>query len=166
MTRLAAGFPGEPLLLERAGYADSGEWVLGRPFSFYSAKFERLFTVPAGAPTDLASVPRLPVVYWLTGGTADEAAVFHDHGYRGGFPGMPRADVDALFAEIMAEIRRLKREALAAKGAPAWRRGLAFTGDKLRGAIMYAGVRVGGGSSYQEREGTVAPEHVVEPVAP
>ena len=32
-------------------------------------------TIPAGFKTDLASVPRLPFAYWLTGGTANRPAV-------------------------------------------------------------------------------------------
>ena len=81
-------------------------------------------TVPAGFQTDLASVPRLPVVYWLTGGTSNAAAVVHDYLYSTHL--VDRKTADAVL-----------REASAVTGVPAWRR-----------SLMWAGVRVFGGSHW------------------
>lgn len=39
----------------------------------------RTWVVPAGYITDFASVPRLPLAYWLTGDHAHMAAVLHDY---------------------------------------------------------------------------------------
>lgn len=111
---------------------DDGKWIVCAPLVFASAvaasapDTERVFTVPAGFQTDLASVPRLPVVYWLTGGTSNKAAVVHDYLYSTGL--VPRKVADAVL-----------REASAATGVPTWRRWL-----------MWAGVRVGGASHYTD----------------
>ena len=40
---------------------------------------DEVVEVPAGFETDFASVPRLPVAYWLTGDTAHAAATVHDY---------------------------------------------------------------------------------------
>ena len=86
-----------------------------------------VITVPAGFDTDLASVPRLPAAWLIAGGTANAAAVVHDWLYRRGK--FDRATCDAVFAEAMA-----------ASGISLWRR-----------ALMWAAVRLGGWTGYQER---------------
>lgn len=141
------------LALYRHGRLDSGLWVVAEEFIFYSARLGRLIKVPAGFVTDLASVPRLPVMYWLFGATADEAAVIHDFLYRD--MTTTRADADAVFAEAMEVIARIKQGALAADGVPAWRRWLASVADDARRGAMWAGVRVGGGRAFKERAGTI-----------
>lgn len=162
------------LTLRRDGLPDSGEWRNVGDFNFYSAERGETFTVPDGSPTDLASVPRIPVLYWWAGGRGDEPAVLHDHGYRSGLFGT-RAEVDALFAEALRVIDRLRHEARLAKieasDLPAWRRklataraGLSLAHDRAKSHSMYAGVRIGGHWSYKDRAGTLAP--LSEPMAP
>jgi hypothetical protein len=151
------------LVLERAGVPDSGEWVNVGAFGFYSAERKREFWVPDRSPTDLASVPKLPILYWLCGGRADEPAVLHDHGYRSGLFGT-RAEVDALFAEAMRVVSRLKQEALEAKGAGRARRWYERAKNRAKDALEWAGVRMGGHWSYKDRAGTLSPP--AEPVAP
>lgn len=145
MTELAR-FIGTPLALERMGVVDSGEWVVVRPFGFYSAELRRVFTVPEAFETDLASVPRLPLMYLLCGNTADEAAVIHDYLYTTGL--VPRAQADAVFAEAIGVIQRDKQEAAKAAGVPSWRRALTGAADTARRGAMWLGVRLGGGSHY------------------
>lgn len=84
--------------------------------------------VPAGFTTDFASVPwGLWNIEPPLGG-AGKAAVIHDYLYatRGLNGRYSRADADSIF-----------RQALAASGVPAWKRGL-----------LWAAVRLGGGSGW------------------
>lgn len=96
------------------------QWELVRPLTFKSSRIG-LVTVPAGFVTDFASVPRLPVVYLLTGDTAHAPAVIHDYLY--GSPRRKRSVCDAVFLEAMEDI-----------GVVWWRR-----------RLMWAAVRVFGG---------------------
>ncbi len=84
-----------------------------------------LVRVPPGFVTDFASVPRIPLAFWLFGGTGDISATVHDYLY---YTRMyPREVCDAIFREILREC----------EGAGAFRAG-----------AMHLGVRVGGGSAY------------------
>lgn len=112
-----------PLRLEYAADG-SGQKELLAPLGYESELAKRAFWVPAGFRTDLASVPRLPIVYWLAGGCADEEAVLHDYLYSTAV--VSRKMADAIF-----------REAMSVRGEPGWRRWL-----------MWAGVRIGGASHY------------------
>lgn len=116
------------LCLVEADGQDDGKWIVGRALVYKSDVAKTIITVPAGFKTDLASVPRLPIVYWLAGGTSNKAAVVHDYLYTTGL--VPRDVADAVL-----------REASGCIGVPAWRRW-----------IMWAGVRVGGGSHYTAAE--------------
>ena len=80
--------------------------------------------VPDGFETDLASVPRLPLAYMLTGGKANAAAVVHDYLYAS--RQFPRSKADAIFYE-----------AIRASGH-GW-----FTAN-----LMWLGVRLGGGFAW------------------
>lgn len=108
----------------------NGQWVLDEEFVALVSDDDDLVTqeirVPKGFVTDFASVPRVPIAYWLTGDTAHEAAVLHDYCYSTGLH--PRAWCDEMFAAAMQ-----------ASGVPAWRR-----------ALMYAGVRAGGWAAWNE----------------
>ena len=105
-------------------------WRLNEPVVYQSDVAGQTFTVPAGFVTDLASVPRWPVVYLLAGGTANEASVVHDFLYT--TRPVTRALADAVL-----------KEASAVTGVPAWRRWL-----------MWIGVRVGGGSHWRPDRAT------------
>lgn len=103
---------------------DDGQWVVCEPLVYDSFVTGITFVVPAGFRTDLASVPRLPLVYWLCGGRANKPATLHDFLYSTGI--VPRATADAVF-----------REAMTVVGVPTVYRWL-----------MWAGVRAGGASHY------------------
>jgi len=111
------------LNLIAADDTDDGQWVLGDDLVYNSSHLDRIVTVPQGFRTDLASVPRLPVVYLLTGDIARSAAVVHDFLY-GGI--VSRKDAD----EVLYE-------AAIASGVSRW-----------QAWMMWAGVRAGGGSHY------------------
>ena len=110
--------------LEAASDVDDGRWILTKSLIYESDVAGRTIVVPAGFVTDLASVPRLPVVYWLTGDTAASAAVVHDWLYSSHQVSRKMADA-------------VLREASAVIGVPFWRRWL-----------MWAGVRLGGAGHY------------------
>lgn len=115
-----------PLRVEQL---DDELWRLEQPLVYYSDKLQRSLAVPPGFVTDFASVPRLPFVYWLLGGRASKAAVVHDYLYRKN-AGVSRADADAIFVEAMQ-----------ASGQAPWRQ-----------RLMWRGLRIGGGSSYHQRD--------------
>jgi hypothetical protein len=110
------------LVLE-AGDAD-GAWVVAQPFYYDSDVAKRVITVPRGFPTDLASTPRIPLVYEVAGNIATKAAVIHDYLYTSGQES--RAVADAVL-----------REAAELAGVSWWQRW-----------TMYIGVRIGGASHY------------------
>jgi hypothetical protein len=112
------------LCMENADDQDDGEWQLALPLRYRSDVAERIIEVPAGFKTDLASVPRWPVIYWLIGSTSTEAAVVHDYLYSTHI--VKRSIADAVL-----------REASAVTGVPAWRR-----------FLMWAAVRCFGGSHW------------------
>ncbi|WP_331693462.1 DUF1353 domain-containing protein [Pandoraea sputorum] len=115
------------LVMENATHCDDGRWRLTRALVYESDVAGQRFVVPRGFVTDLASVPRLPIVYLLTGGTSNEAAVVHDWLYT-------TKPVSRLVAD------RVLREASAVTCVPAWRRWM-----------MYWGVRIGGASHWYRR---------------
>lgn len=86
---------------------DSGTiWITDRPCAYRSAITEKLYCVPGGFVTDLASVPRVPFAYWSLGGRAAAAAVVHDflfaEGIRLGLI-MDMQEANAVFLEAMLE---------------------------------------------------------------
>jgi hypothetical protein len=110
--------------LQAASDVDDGKWRVVDPLIYESVVAQRTITVPTGFVTDLASVPRLPVVYLACGDCASEAAIVHDYLYSTGLVPRRVAD-DVLF------------EASKVSGVPAWRRW-----------AMWAGVRLGGASHF------------------
>lgn len=104
---------------------NGGAWVVIEPVVYQSGVAGTVLTIPAGFRTDLASVPRLPVVFLLFGGTAHKAAVVHDYLYT--VRTLDRHIADAVLWEASAAI-----------GVPAWRRWL-----------MWAAVRVFGRAHWR-----------------
>lgn len=80
--------------------------------------------IPEGFETDLASVPRLPIVYLTMGSTGHKAAVLHDWLYATNM--FPREECDSIFYEALLEC------------------GL----NKIHAYTMFLGVRAGGGAPY------------------
>lgn len=118
-----------------------GTWRLIDPLAYDSDVAETIFIVPADFVTDLASVPRLPFAYLLTGGIGHAAAVVHDMLYT--TQEVPRSLADAVF-----------KEALAVLGVPGY-----------QSWLMWAGVRVGGGGSW-DAPGPEQPGYVAEQLNP
>lgn len=116
------------LSVEVLDNVDDGRWILTAPLIYQSDTAGQTFTVPAGFQTDLASVPRLPLVFLLAGDTSREASALHDFLYT----------PPQLVSRAMAD--SVLREASAVTLVPAWRRW-----------VMWAGVRVFGGSHWREK---------------
>lgn len=112
-------------VLEVADNQDDGKWILREKLTYLSEAARRTIDVPAGFRTDLASVPRLPVVYLLCGDCAREAAVVHDYLYT--THQVDRATADAVL-----------REASAVTGVATWRRWLMYWGVRIGGARHWA----------------------------
>lgn len=91
---------------------------------FYVALEEVEICIPEGFETDLASVPRLPIVYFAVGGRGHKAAVLHDWLYSRAV--YPRLVCDQYFYHALRE-----------SGV-----------NYFLAKAMYAGVRMGGGSWY------------------
>jgi hypothetical protein len=99
-------------------------YQVNEPLVYRSDVASTIIKVPEGFVTDLASIPRLPFVYLLLNGFADEAGVVHDYLYSVGT--LPRDVAD-----------KVLYEACILTGVSAW-----------KASAIYAGVRVGGASHY------------------
>lgn len=113
--------PFSPLRVEDLGRSEAGRvvWRLLEPLVHWDRQ-GRVWTVPANFETDLASVPRLPLAYWLAGGRGNAPAVVHDWMYRA-LP-VTKLEADRLFFEGLEDT-----------GEPGW-----------RAWVMWTAVRVGG----------------------
>ncbi len=112
------------LEIENADNTDDGQWLLTAPLVYQSPFMNVTYTVPVGFQTDLASVPRIPIVFSLFGATSNEAAALHDCLYV--VKGTTRAQADHIL-----------REASAATGVPFWRRWPMWAGVRLFGFIAW-----------------------------
>jgi len=102
-----------------------GAWRVTLPL-VYESDIAGTIAVPAGFVTDFASVPRIPVAYWLAGDTAHAPAVIHDFLYSTGETS--RATADAVLCEAMA-----------VSGVPAWRRWPMYLAVRLFGWLNFGG---------------------------
>lgn len=108
------------LVLRDADNKDDGRWLVAAPLKYLSVVAGLRITVPQGFNTDLASVPRLPVIYLLCGDTSSEASVVHDFLYERKY--VTRCIADAVLLE-----------ASKVTGVPAWRRHMIWAGVRLFG---------------------------------
>lgn len=108
------------------------EWVLLEDFRYRSID-GREFTAPRWFVTDLASIP-WAVQPLFAREENRPAGVIHDWLYCS--QAVPRAEADALFREMVLFLRE----------------------SSWKAALMYAGLRVGGGSRYAACNGGPKPE--------
>lgn len=101
------------------------DWEVRFDLDYYSASLKSRVNVPAGFVTDFASVPRIPIAFWLTGDTAQKAAVVHDFLYQKHMVSKGRAD--RVFLEAMKVTR-----------IPAWRRWIMYAMVSAFGWTAYA----------------------------
>jgi hypothetical protein len=130
LTPLRIGpLPAPPLRWwQRGPFRPRRRFVLLEPLVFRSDVLGRTDTVPAGFITDLASIPRLPVVYLLTGEAGCYASVPHDYYYQTGRE--PQGVADAVFYELLGD--ELDPE-------PEWRRWAMWGGVRAFGWTAYRG---------------------------
>lgn len=126
---------------EHTGWAKGRSvWTTLTPLRYQSDRVGSTIVVPAEFITDLASVPRLPLVWLATGGRGPRSAVVHDWAYQWGMwtlengatLSVTRALADAVFHESL-----LADPISGAGRARAWE--------------MWLGVRVGGRGVWAER---------------
>lgn len=116
--------------LECYSLGDDSTWTLTTPLIYASEHLNKTITVPACFDTDLASVPRIPIVYMCWGARAHHESVLHDYLYRtDSAPIVSRETADRVFLEAM-EVRGKPR--------------------RIRWP-MYCGVRLGGWTAYHKR---------------
>ena len=138
-----------PLLASQISESD---WQLAAAFSYDSELLGRLVTVPVGFVTDFASVPRVPLAYWLVGGVGNKAAVIHDYLYRTCFLGADkRIDADKTF-----------KEALGVLNIAAWRCEGMYLGVRAFGWKFYCGIQnpADSGAGNARHLGLPPPPHV------
>jgi len=110
----------EPSGLGRARWRTQSDLV-------YMADDKTVFIVPAGYVTDLASVPRLPLMYLFTGDTAHMSAVLHDYLCTDYYP-------DDMTWSRAADIFL---EAMQVEGVTGWRRWMMYWAVRLFGDVRY-----------------------------
>lgn len=81
----------------------------------FNSRDHGIFIVRPGFVTDFASVPRMPIAFWLAGDTAHASAVIHDYLVRVHF---------SQGRLTWAQCTDLFTEAMKAEGVPAWRRAI------------------------------------------
>jgi len=101
------------------------EWEICKEFSYQDDKLGIKVTVPKGAKTDFASIPRIFWPILPPVGRYSRAAVVHDYLYRHGL--FTRKECDLVFLHAMEELNVVK-----------WKR-----------IIMYKAVRLFGKSAYK-----------------
>ena len=109
---------------------DDERWELTQPLRYETRDGQRI-VVPKGFITDFASVPRIPIAFFLAGNTAHKPAVIHDWLYS--------ANVAPKKCFTRCEADRILREAMKDEGIWWWRRW-----------FMWIGVRIGGGVCYKD----------------
>lgn len=105
-------------------------YVIDEPLHFYSQLLRKVVEVPVGFETDLASVPRIPIVFALWGGMVHREGVLHDYLFRIGIP----------FECTFSQANKVFLEAMKSRNKPFY----------IRWPI-YSGVVIGGYPSYHKR---------------
>ena len=111
-------------LIVRLVSSDPEKWQLALPL-VYLSDLLGLIVVPVGFETDFASVPRLPVLFFLAGGFAKAPSVVHDFLYSE-HNNFTREQADAVFLEAME-----------VDGVSAWRRNGMYQAVRLFGASHF-----------------------------
>ncbi len=109
------------ILVNEPGTWTNAEWCLGSPLLYWSDTMQDTVAVPAGFITDLASVPRVPFIWFLAGGAGNLAAVIHDYLYRS--TQIEKRVADQVFYEALLDT-----------GTPRWRAWLMYQAVVLFGS--------------------------------
>jgi len=104
------------------------KWMLVEPLKYQTWEGD-LIVVPKGFITDFASVPRIPVAYFLAGNTAHQSATLHDYLYS------KNNKYSSIYTRKDAD--RILREAMQDEGIWWWRRWLMWAGVRGFGGVFY-----------------------------
>lgn len=106
----------------------------------------RKYEIPVGFECDLASVPRVPIIWLLWGDKAHREGVLHDYVYRqGSAHNLSRSEADDLFCEAIKSVSPCHPSQPCYISFPMW-----------------AGVRLGGWTAYHNM--TVADKYELDVV--
>lgn len=122
-------------------------WRLTAPLIYDSNSLNSLIIVPAGTVTNFASVPRIPIVYLISGGVGNAAAALHDWLYTPphytgvgvGIVTRGQADIVLLGAAI---------DGMRVDGDGLWT-AICNQINYLRAKLMYLGVRLFGAGHWK-----------------
>ncbi len=116
----------------------TGQWEGTKVFRYYSSLLKQEIEVPVGLSSDLASVPKVPVVFLMFGGRYAMPAYIHDYLTR--YRRFPREKCDLVFLEAMRLQNDMELAAMSEAGVDQdeiVERKQALEG---RATAMYAGV--------------------------
>lgn len=89
-----------------------GKYRLEKPFHYVPRSRERVVIVPIGFESDLASVPRIPVIFAAYGGRGSWAAIIHDYLCHQAQDHVPdRRIADEIFLEALQDAGMSQAEA-------------------------------------------------------
>lgn len=111
-------------------------WMTLKPLIYVSDVAKRRIVVPANFSYDGASVPRIPVAFWLTGGRAWAPACLHDFGYQ-----HPDEEDRALWDAMFAEAMGVHQPELGHYAEPEWVRMLMYFGVRVAGWLAWRNYR-------------------------
>jgi hypothetical protein len=102
-------------------------WQLTKYLSYKSDLLDCTVLVPSGFQTDLASVPRIPIVYSIWGARAHREAVVHDYLFRS----------DAVPLVTFSVGNKVFLESMKATGKSVWIRWPMYIGVQLGSRAFY-----------------------------
>lgn len=123
-------------------------FTLTQPLEFYSAVAQQTFVAPKGFRTNFVTGRRVPGIAWLAGTLSEEASAVHDLLYTE--QPVSRAMADRVFVEALGVVRARNRRIEAARGKNAFLRGFHNAIDVAKQGLMYAGLRLGGGTRWEQ----------------
>lgn len=132
--------------LRQIGWKDGrAVWITLAPLRYRCAALGTTLLIPAEFVTDLASVPRVILAYWIAGGRGTRSSLLHDFPYQFGYwldtdgarLGVDKATVDREFH------RSLRTDPISGAGP-------------VIAQVMYRGVQIGGRGRWNEPARTAA----------
>lgn len=112
------------MIIESVG---NNRFRLQKALKFKSEKFKMEIEVPEGFITDLASVPRIPIVFMLWGNRVHRESVLHDYLYR----------IDCVPRVYFNTANKIFMEAMKSRGVPAWIRWPMYIGVCAVGGCFF-----------------------------
>lgn len=115
-------------------YISDGKWRLNTDLHYVHPKYG-MITVASGTTTDLDSVPRLPVIYWLAKNRTVIGATIHDSLYRAAKITRKPPAKDTPITRRIAD--RIFVDAMKEEGVSWWARRLVWLGVRFGGFLAW-----------------------------